>query len=188
MAWKLLWHATMTDDGTTPERTSEAAFALMLLRRPTADVDLLLRYNTKWSAFGLIGGHVEPEDEGQLERTAIREVHEETGLAIDSDFTLERLHDGVLEEVAFSRSARVCTRYRFALFGLRLSHPAWDVVSFWRDPRMYRWASRREIELGQTADGAPIAAFPCRLVLARFDLSRLPASPASPAGTTADDG
>lgn len=37
----------------------------------------LLRWNSKWKDWGLVGGHVEPEEQGDYKATAIRESNEE---------------------------------------------------------------------------------------------------------------
>jgi len=49
----------------------------------------LLRKNTKWSDWGLVGGHVEPSEEGRWKTTAIRESDEELApLKNGKDFSL----------------------------------------------------------------------------------------------------
>jgi hypothetical protein len=49
----------------------------------------LLRRNTKWKDWGLVGGHVEPSEEGRWKAAAIRECEEELApLKNDKDFLL----------------------------------------------------------------------------------------------------
>lgn len=166
---------TPRDAPPSPSRVSEGAFALMTARDAAGDVRLLLQYNDGWQAFTFVGGHVDPEDVGRFERTAAREVQEETGIVPGIDFSLARLHAGVMEAVAFSRSAGVWTQYRHAFFLLVLHKTSWADVDFWQGD-CYRWVGIAELQRGATADGATISEFPSRMLLARLNVRSLPAS------------
>jgi hypothetical protein len=82
---------------------------------------LLLYKNKKWNDWSLVGGHVEPGEEGDWARTAIRECEEELApLKYMTDFiVIPLLRQPISWGPVASKSAHgVPTRYTAQFFGL----------------------------------------------------------------------
>lgn len=82
----------------------------------------LLRRHPKWGDWSLVGGHVEPGEEGDWSRTAAREAEEELApLRCGIDFVLEPLLAGPTSwgPVQSRSAAGAMTHYRARWYGLR---------------------------------------------------------------------
>jgi hypothetical protein len=97
---------------------------------------LLFVRDRVWGDLTLVGGHEEPGDRCNLERTARREVEEELG-SFDVPFRLIPLTDEVTYGPTWSESAKMIKSYVFKYFG----------IEFEKDPR---------IHVGQTDKGFPL--------------------------------
>ena len=101
-------------------RTSRGGFVVIKLLIDD-EVCLLLRKNPKWKDVNLIGGHEKDRDQGNLERTALRELWEEVpSIRSMSNYSLEPLADEVEYGPVFSRSVGLETLYRIQYFLLRI--------------------------------------------------------------------
>jgi hypothetical protein len=86
------------------------------------EVCLLLRKNPKWKDVNLIGGHQKDRDQGNLERTALRELWEEVpSIRTMTNYSLEPLVSEMEYGPIFSRSVGLETLYRIQYFLLRIS-------------------------------------------------------------------
>ena len=83
--------------------------------------EYLTRWNERWQAFALIGGHIEP---GETPRDCcIREVAEELNLAPEIDFCVASQPIGDrCQYAAFSKSAGMLTEYQLEAFATELLH------------------------------------------------------------------
>jgi hypothetical protein len=133
-------------------RTSQVAY--VVVRLPVGGRDFfLLRVHEKWGDWSLVGGHVEPWEEGDWFAAARREAEEELEpLRFGIDFTLEPIAEapaswGPLE----SRSAGgTLTNYQAAWFALVfLRDPA---VCLGRLPQRDFVLVDRELAVGAAAD------------------------------------
>src|SRR6476660_8760636 len=86
------------------------------------EVCLLLRKNPKWKDVNLIGGHEKDRDQGNLEKTALRELWEEVpSIRSMSDFSLVPLTTESKYGPVFSRSVGQDTVYLVQYFLLRIA-------------------------------------------------------------------
>jgi 8-oxo-dGTP pyrophosphatase MutT (NUDIX family) len=113
----------------------------------------LARWNAKWGAFHLVGGHCRPDE--SFRDCLAREVTEELGLAEGRDFRIAAPACPALEYTAFSGSAGVETRYTIELFRVQLLGDAEQRAS--QDPENC-WLTEDEIRAGRTAAGRPVSA------------------------------
>ena len=126
---------------------------MALIRRIRGEESLwLTRWNEKWAAFHLVGGH---RHVGESFRDCmIRELHEELGLRvrIGSDSGCEPPTRLVYS--ARSASAGVVTRYTVALF--RIDPGELDGRAL-ESRAEVRWLSEGEIRRGRCDDGRPVS-------------------------------
>jgi 8-oxo-dGTP pyrophosphatase MutT (NUDIX family) len=102
-------------------RTSRGGFVVIKLLVDD-EVCLLLRKNPKWKDLNLVGGHEKPRDQGDLEKTALREMWEEVpSVRTMSNLSLEPLGNEAKYGPVFSRSVGVETLYMVRYFLLRIS-------------------------------------------------------------------
>jgi tetratricopeptide (TPR) repeat protein len=120
-------------------------------------LSFLLRWNSNWEAYHLIGGKFAPEQDHNLRDTAIREVCEEIQLKYDQDYTLG--DEKNVELIQYSRSQKLYKRYRFGIFVARLLLSRDEITArlstFPNDE--LRWCTLEEIHQEKTADGRPIS-------------------------------
>jgi len=134
-------------------RTSEAAFAWIVQRRPDGTLAYLLQWNPRWTAFSFVGGQREPDE--CFHSCCIREVHEELGLTDGVDCRIASTPLTHLEYTAYSESARLETAYTFELFTLEfLRDQARRTVS---RATQNHWATPGEIESGLSVAGQRIS-------------------------------
>lgn len=130
----------------------ESIAALALIRRIGAGgTEWLTQWNDRWEAFHLIGGQKEDET---FRHCCAREVAEELGLVEGVGFRVADEPAAHLEYVAYSRSARVETRYVAELFDVELLGDAADAVA--RDPAN-RWVTTDEITAERCRDGRRVS-------------------------------
>jgi len=96
-------------------RTSLASFAIL---RRDDDSRWLVRWNERWKAFNLVGGHKEGEE--SFRDCCRREVEEELGLVPERDFIVGEQPLARVEYTAFSKSSNSTTAYTFELFAISL--------------------------------------------------------------------
>lgn len=110
-------------------RHSDIAYVLIRLRSEGHEY-LLLHRHAKWGDWSLVGGHVEPGEEGDWLATAAREACEEMApLKHQEDFELERL--GVRLQWGPRPSRSACglpTEYRAEYFILRFLRTPSEVL------------------------------------------------------------
>lgn len=129
-------------------RTSLAAFALLVV-----DERWLVRWNERWAAFNLVGGH--KEDDETFRQCCLREVNEELGLVPEVDFTVTAEPIKQIEYDSYSKSAGTMTRYTFELFEMALtSDKALETIN--ADPENL-WIDDAAILRKQTPDGRAIS-------------------------------
>jgi hypothetical protein len=93
---------------------------------------LLLRKNTKWNDWSLVGGHVEPGEEGDWARTAVRECEEELApLKHTKDFVVVPLLRQPITwgPVASRSAAGAPTRYTAQFFALEFCRDAEECLA-----------------------------------------------------------
>lgn len=147
----------MVDETTMRESIASVA---LIRYQDQADTKWLTRWNDKWRAYSLVGGHLEPGE--SFRDCIIREVTEELGLQPDIDFVVSPRPVAHLEFVAWSASARSDTAYTMELFEVKLIRPeAVDVVH--REPHN-RWMSEAEIRKELATDGRPVSETAKRLL------------------------
>lgn len=86
----------------------------------------LFRRNQKWNDWSLVGGHMEPGEEGMWAKTAAREVEEEMpGLLHQKDFILVPILPATVSwGPDISKSANLPTTYTIQYFTMRfMDHP-----------------------------------------------------------------
>jgi hypothetical protein len=102
-------------------RTSRGGFVVIKLLVDD-EVCLLLRKNAKWKDVNLIGGHIKDRDQGNLEKTALRELWEEVpSIRNMSGLALAPLTQEVKYGPVFSRSVGLQTVYFVQYFLLRIT-------------------------------------------------------------------
>lgn len=135
-------------------RISRASLALIRRVGPVGATEYLTRWNDRWQAFSLIGGHVEAGE--SYRDCCIREVAEELDLTPEVDFRVASQPIGDrCQYTELSKSAGVPTEYQIELFATKLLHPA-AVANVSLSPHN-RWASLAEIRCGTTADNRTVA-------------------------------
>lgn len=110
-------------------RHSDIAYVLIRLQSEGQDF-LLLHRHAKWGDWSLVGGHVEPGEEGDWLATATREAAEEmVPLKLREDFELEPLKIRMEWGPHPSRSAfGAPTHYRAEYFVLRFLRAPIEVI------------------------------------------------------------
>jgi ADP-ribose pyrophosphatase YjhB (NUDIX family) len=78
---------------------------------------MLFVRDTVWGDLTLVGGHEEPGDDKNLERTARREVEEELG-RLDIPFRLIPLTDEIRYGPTWSESTKMIKSYIFMYYGI----------------------------------------------------------------------
>jgi hypothetical protein len=136
-------------------RRSIASYGI--IKHSFGDTDkYLLQYNTGWKAYNFISGHVEAEDQGDFEKTIIRELEEELPpIRYNKDFTVSPISDEPFQDRAYSLKARAETEYTFYLFFVKFLLP-FDQLSFLWENRggLNKWFSPNELKSGELkADG-----------------------------------
>lgn len=138
-------------------RQSSIALVVVRLRIGSQDCLLLQRHH-KWGDWSLIGGHVEPDEEADWHRTAVREADEELALLREgTDFVVDRQPRlGITWGPAPSRSAQgIPTEYTVQFFGLRfLADP---IALLPRPPRLEFAVVPLETLASAHGPGLPVA-------------------------------
>ena len=133
----------------TPNRTSEAALAVFIRRQPGKPVRYLVRWNKKWQAFSLVGGHRSPEE--SFRQCCIREIEEELEIQDGLEFQVaETPLKELLEYSAHSNSTGYITEYKFAIYSATLQANA--VIAENSGDRINRWVTPEEVKNGLTDD------------------------------------
>ena len=105
----------------TELRVSRCGFVVIKLLVDD-NICLLLRRNPKWKDFNLVGGHEKDRDQGDLARTALRELWEEVpSVRTMSNISLEPLGGEAKYGPVFSRSGGAPTLYLVRYFLLRIA-------------------------------------------------------------------
>jgi 8-oxo-dGTP pyrophosphatase MutT (NUDIX family) len=131
----------------------ESQAALALIRRPGRDgPEFLVRWNDKWQALHLVGGHRHP---GESFRACLcRELAEELGPAPGGDGRAADQPFAHLEYRAFSVSAQEETAYVLELFKVELAPAALAQAS--ADP-LNAWVGEAEVRAGRAGDGRAVS-------------------------------
>jgi len=169
-----------------PDEVRHSHGVLVLIRRSCAGRDqLLVNWNPGWGAYAAIGGHVEPEDAGDVEVAAARELIEEVGceatlpdgrpiltrtLRRGADFEIGRLGCWQPDGLFHSRSAGVPTRYRFDLTWARFLLGEAVLAPLWRHPEvsppLFRWVDLEPLTDPGRCPEVEVSDFPLPAVLA----------------------
>jgi hypothetical protein len=145
----------------------ESQAALALIRRPGWDgPEYLVRWNEKWQALNLVGGHRRPEE--SFRDCLCRELAEELGPRPGGEGRVAELPFAHLEYRAFSHSAREETAYTMELFEVELTPAALRVAS--ADP-LNAWVGEAEVRDGRAGDGRTVSAT-MRLLFEKAGLGR----------------
>lgn len=132
-------------------RVSVAALALVT-RQLQGRTYWLVRWNEKWSAFALVGGH--KHDDESFRDCLIREIREELG--VDSELLdVADAPASHLEFTALSDSAQQPTRYTLELFDVRFRDER-VLARLDADPAI-RWVTESEIRVGRCDDGRAVS-------------------------------
>jgi 8-oxo-dGTP pyrophosphatase MutT (NUDIX family) len=131
-------------------RRSEGAWAL-IQRGDRGSTRILTRWNSRWQALHLVGGHRRPGE--SFRACLLREVGEELGLATE-DFTAADQPLARLEYTAWSEGAREETEYLLEIFVVELTRAAVDHVS--ANPAN-AWLSTEEAYAGLATDGRRVS-------------------------------
>jgi 8-oxo-dGTP pyrophosphatase MutT (NUDIX family) len=100
------------------DEVTRCAFIVCRLERD-GEPHLLLVRDERWGDLTLIGGHEDPEDQRELERTARREALEELGSACAcTGFRLLSLTDELPFGPTWSKSAGISKRYSFKFYAI----------------------------------------------------------------------
>lgn len=153
------------DDSTKPaQRVSLAAMAV--IREGEAEERRwLTRWNRRWGAFNLAGGHKKPDE--TFHECVNREIQEELGLRPGLDFAAADKPLAHLEYSAWSVSACERTDYVMELFRVDLcGDSARRAIA---GSCSNRWLTEREIHDGKTADGEPVSETVRRFLGAVFE-------------------
>ena len=136
-------------------RRSSIAFVLVRLDLGRERA-LLLRENDKWRDWSFVGGHVEPGEEGDWTKTAIRETEEEMlPLQHLKHFLIEELPVKTITWQAASRSASgVLTDYAVRCYLLTFVHSPEAMLSQLSDGRFIlageSWLRSHPPDVGDT--------------------------------------
>lgn len=107
-------------------RESQGAFAV--IRRMIGDEqEWLVQWNSRWNCYNFVGGHRE-EGESFFE-CLVREIREELGLHVGTDYDVEPQPCCKLEYVARSERAKEDTAYKMQLFLITLNSSAESTVT-----------------------------------------------------------
>lgn len=114
--------------------------------RAGEDSFFLLRYNPKWHDLNLIGGHEDPKDAGNLERTARRELREEVPLIrMLSEYRLQKLIDPVRHGPIFSKSQNVNSIYEAYFYLLLIEDSPAPLVHMLTSRSKNLWVEQRNL-------------------------------------------
>lgn len=130
-------------------RKSDAALAWITRVNASRETEYLTQWNSGWSAYSLIGGHVEPGE--SFRQCCLREIEEEL-LSKASDCQLAPYPYATLRFREFSKAAYEASDYHWQVF---LARPSADLLG--RLPDDCQWVQAHHIRSGRTADGQPIA-------------------------------
>ncbi len=132
-------------------RTSRSSLAV-ITRRDGHQVRYAARWNPKWRAYHLVGGH---RERGESSMTClIRELQEEVGLAPDEAKAIVPRRFKRLRFRAHSRSAMERTRYVMDLYETQIAPERLDAPG---QPEPIAWLTRSEILDGRTIDGEAVS-------------------------------
>lgn len=107
--------------GIVSEERTRCAFVVCRLDED-GEPRIVLINDPRWGDYTLIGGHEEPEDHYDLERTARRETLEELGCFPGCrDFKLQPLTEETRFGPVWSKSARCEKAYTFKYYGIQFA-------------------------------------------------------------------
>ena len=132
-------------------RRSLAGLAL-IRREASGHTSYLVQWNANWQRFSLVGGH--KHDDESFRECLIRELFEELGLHVESEFLVSDQPIARAEYTCWSESAQQDTRYELELFDVSVLTPV--AVKQIDDNQLNRWVSLEEIGNGRCEDGRPI--------------------------------
>ncbi|HRA87304.1 MAG TPA: NUDIX domain-containing protein [Planctomycetaceae bacterium] len=130
-------------------RTSDAALALITRVNLHGQTEYLTQWNDAWTAYSLIGGHV--EDGETFRQACLREIVEELECA-ESDAQLAPAAFFTLRFREFSKAAREETDYQWQVFVAELSDALLQLL-----PAICEWVTAEQILIGRAANGKTIA-------------------------------
>jgi len=133
-------------------RASEASFAVISRIRGRQAL-WLARWNRRWQAYNFVGGH-KRQEEG-FRACLLREIHEELGLAPDSDFRVASEPLGYYEYMGYSESAHQETHYAVEPF--RVEPASAEVWRKLNTCSWNRWLAAAEIRAQSSSDGRAIS-------------------------------
>lgn len=132
-------------------RISQAALALIQQDR-AEQRNYLVRWNTRWKRFSLVGGHKETNE--SFMQCLLREAEEELGVHAGIDIQVADQPIARADYVAWSESRQEMTQYEIELFQISLLNSV--VSQAISEVPENRWVSLAEIVSGRCADGQPI--------------------------------
>ena len=136
-------------------RQSRSSLAIVYREAPsTAEGRWLLRFNSRWNAFSLIGGHEDPADAGDAWNCLRRELREELEPTTAGKAELET-QKRVVRYEGFSQAAGEWSSYETTL--IKVNFPEGLEPASSNPERPVVWASRAEIEAGRTTNAKPIS-------------------------------
>jgi hypothetical protein len=160
-------------------RTSHGVLAL-IRREHNGQDEVLLNWNPGWGSYALLGGHMEPEDAGDVATSIARELIEEMGpeatwpdggqilpytLRWRVDFEVGVLGFWEPDRPVLSRSHGVLTRYRFDLGWVRFSLPETTLAPLWERSNIFRWMPLEVLKDPARCVAQQVSDFPLPAVL-----------------------
>jgi hypothetical protein len=143
-------------------RISKASYGIIKHKFEKEDL-YLLRMNTGWgSLFNFISGHIETKDEGDYQKTMIREVEEELyPIKYQKHFFVRLICEEPFQEVSYSLNAKIDTKYTFYIFQIFFFVPIPEISFLWvNEESPNRWFTEVELKMGENRNNEQISSFP----------------------------